>query len=103
MGQGEAGEEWDFHRIGTAAEKTSVEKELAELRERLAKVEEWKRRRQDIEEELNRVWTEGGDELSPPSYLEAEQSIAEKSQPEDSNILGDSEASLLSKVSSEAA
>jgi ATP-binding cassette subfamily D (ALD) long-chain fatty acid import protein len=41
---------------------------LAELRERLSKVEEWKRRRQEIEDELNKVWVEGGDELSPPPY-----------------------------------
>jgi ATP-binding cassette subfamily D (ALD) long-chain fatty acid import protein len=41
---------------------------LAELRERLAKVEEWKRRRQEIDDELNKVWVEGGDELAPPPY-----------------------------------
>ena len=46
-----------------------MEKELAELRERLAKVEEWKRRKQEIDEELNRVWVEGGDELAPPAYV----------------------------------
>ncbi|KAF2707284.1 peroxisomal ABC transporter-like protein [Pleomassaria siparia CBS 279.74] len=68
LGLGINGEEWDFQRIGTESEKSSVEKELAELRERLAKVEEWKLRRQEIEEELNKVWIEGGDELSPPPY-----------------------------------
>jgi ATP-binding cassette subfamily D (ALD) long-chain fatty acid import protein len=47
-----------------------VEKELAELRDRLAKVEEWKARKTEIEEELERVWVEGGDELSPPPYAE---------------------------------
>ena len=46
----------------------SVEKELAELRERLAQVEEWKRRRQEIEDEFNKVWVEG-EELAPPPYL----------------------------------
>ncbi len=40
------------------------------MRERLAKVEEWKARRSEIEEELERVWVEGGDELSPPPYAE---------------------------------
>ena len=49
-----------------------MEKELAELRERLAKVEEWKRRRTEIEEELNKVWVEGGDSLGPPAYMEHE-------------------------------
>jgi ATP-binding cassette, subfamily D (ALD), peroxisomal long-chain fatty acid import protein len=68
MGLGEAGDEWDFHRIGTSAEKSSVEKELAELRERLSNVEEWKRRRQEIEDELNVVWTVGGGSLPPPAY-----------------------------------
>jgi ATP-binding cassette, subfamily D (ALD), peroxisomal long-chain fatty acid import protein len=68
MGLGEAGDEWDFHRIGTSAEKSSVDKELAELRERLSNVEEWKRRRQEIEDELNVVWTEGGGSLPPPAY-----------------------------------
>jgi ATP-binding cassette subfamily D (ALD) long-chain fatty acid import protein len=74
---GDHGDEWDFQRIGTESEKSSVEKELAELRERLSKVEEWKKRRQEIEEELNRVWVDGKDgewqeELPPPSYLESE-------------------------------
>jgi ATP-binding cassette subfamily D (ALD) long-chain fatty acid import protein len=68
LGLGESGEEWEFTRIGSATEKSSVEKELAELRERLAKVEEWKSRRTEIERELERVWVEGGDELSPPPY-----------------------------------
>ncbi|KAJ4322658.1 ATP-binding cassette long-chain fatty acid transporter pxa1 [Neodidymelliopsis sp. IMI 364377] len=70
LGLGESGEEWEFQRIGTASEKSSVEKELAELRDRLAKVEEWKARKTEIEEELERVWVEGGDELSPPPYAE---------------------------------
>jgi ATP-binding cassette subfamily D (ALD) long-chain fatty acid import protein len=39
-------------RVGTASEKDSVEKELLELRERLAQVDSWKQRRQEIEEEL---------------------------------------------------
>jgi ATP-binding cassette subfamily D (ALD) long-chain fatty acid import protein len=74
---GDHGDEWDFQRIGTESEKSSVEKELAELRERLSKVEEWKKRRQEIEEELNHVWVEGKDderqeELPPPPYLESE-------------------------------
>lgn len=72
LGQGEHGDEWEFQRIGTESEKSSVEKELAELRERLAKVEEWKKRKQEIDEELGRVWLESGDELAPPAYAEAE-------------------------------
>jgi len=71
MGLGESGEEWELQRIGTSAEKSSVEKELHELRERLARVEEWKQRRQEIEDELNKVWV-GGEELPPPAYVEKE-------------------------------
>lgn len=77
---GEHGDEWEFQRIGTQSEKSSVEKELAELRERLAKVEGWKKRREEIEAELNRVWVENEngedgerEELAPPPYLEKEE------------------------------
>ena len=73
LGLGDEGDSWEFQRIGTETEKQSVEKELAELRERLAKVEEWKQRRQEIEDELSKVWVEGGDELAPPSYAEAQE------------------------------
>ncbi|KAL1642665.1 ATP-binding cassette long-chain fatty acid transporter pxa1 [Didymella pomorum] len=78
LGLGESGEEWEFTRIGSATEKSSVEKELAELRERLAKVEEWKTRRTEIEHQLEKVWVEGGDELSPPAYAETVESIGEE-------------------------
>lgn len=68
---GEAGDEWEFERIGTEREKMHVERELQELRERLAKVEEWKKRRDEIEAELAQVWVEGGDDaLPPPAYAE---------------------------------
>lgn len=40
------------------------------MRERLAKVEEWKRRKQEIEDELNKVWVNDGEELAPPAYVE---------------------------------
>ncbi|ORY15765.1 ABC transporter transmembrane region 2-domain-containing protein [Clohesyomyces aquaticus] len=72
LGLGENGDEWELQRIGTESEKSSVEKELHELRERLAKVEEWKQRRQEIEVELNKVWVDNGSELPPPPYLDAE-------------------------------
>ena len=68
LGLGENGDEWEFQQIGTTTEKESVEKELKELRERLEKVQEWKQRRQEVEDELNKVWVEGGDELQPPPY-----------------------------------
>ncbi|KAF2758726.1 hypothetical protein EJ05DRAFT_362318 [Pseudovirgaria hyperparasitica] len=51
LGSGPHGDEWEFQQIGTASEKSSVEKELNDLRDRLAKVEEWKLRRSEIERE----------------------------------------------------
>ena len=45
---------------------------MAELRDRLAKVEEWKKRRQEIEDELNKVWVNSGEELAPPPYMQEE-------------------------------
>ena len=35
-------------------------------------MKEWKQRRQEIEDELNKVWVEGGEELSPPPYERSE-------------------------------
>ncbi|MCJ1479530.1 hypothetical protein MMC13_008216 [Lambiella insularis] len=73
LGLGDDGADWDFERIGTEEEKMGVEKELHELRERLAKVEDWKKRRQQIEEELGRFWVTGdmteSKELPPPAYI----------------------------------
>ena len=75
LGLGEEGEEWELQRIGTEEEKMGVEKELAELRRRLGQVEEWKRRREEIEEELKKVLSEGGGEIAPPPYLERERTV----------------------------
>jgi ATP-binding cassette subfamily D (ALD) long-chain fatty acid import protein len=81
---GDNSDDWEFQRIGTESEKSSVEKELAELRERLAKVEEWKNRKAEIEEELGRVWVQGegeeGEVLAPPPYLESEEEALESSE-----------------------
>lgn len=78
LGQGEEGQEWTFDRIGTEEEKEGVERELESLRERLAKVEGWRKRREEIERELGKVWVAadksmgGGEELPPPEYVEKE-------------------------------
>ncbi|KAF4964182.1 hypothetical protein FSARC_7879 [Fusarium sarcochroum] len=64
------GEKWEFERIGTEREKMQVEKELQDLRERLAQVEEWKKRRDEIETELAAVWTDKGEVLEAPTYAE---------------------------------
>ncbi|KAL1952646.1 hypothetical protein VTO42DRAFT_4574 [Malbranchea cinnamomea] len=67
LGLGTSGTEWEFERIGTEKEKMGVEKELQELRKRLDNVVTLKRRRQEIEAELGKVWVSEG-ELDPPSY-----------------------------------
>ncbi|KAH7153161.1 ABC transporter transmembrane region 2-domain-containing protein [Dactylonectria macrodidyma] len=69
LGMGERGDEWEFERIGTEREKLQVEKELHDLRERLAQVDEWKKRREEIETELAAVWTEKGEELAAPESM----------------------------------
>ncbi|KAJ2991209.1 hypothetical protein NUW58_g2598 [Xylaria curta] len=71
LGLGEHGDEWEFERIGTEREKMQVERELQELRERLSQVEQWKQRREEIENELAQVWTEqNAAPLDPPPYIE---------------------------------
>ena len=69
LGLGTEGEHWEFEKIGTDKEKLGVERELQELRKRLDKVDEWKQRREEIENELNKVWTQEG-EIPPPPYEE---------------------------------
>ena len=43
-------------RIGTEQEKIGVERELQDLRERLAKIGHWKKRKSEVEEQLAKVW-----------------------------------------------
>ncbi|KAL9634702.1 MAG: hypothetical protein Q9164_003938 [Protoblastenia rupestris] len=78
LGQGDAGYEWVFDRVGTVEEKEGVERELESLRERLGRVKEWEARRAEIETELKKVWVkdskemegDGGErELPSPEYL----------------------------------
>lgn len=77
---GDNGDEWEFERIGTEREKMQVEREIQEIRERLAKVEDLKSRHAEIERELANVWVDGADApLETPSYAEAakEEPVAE--------------------------
>jgi ATP-binding cassette subfamily D (ALD) long-chain fatty acid import protein len=60
LGLGDDGAGWDLERIGTAAEQTGVERELRQLRERLANVPAWTRRRREIDEELGRTGAGAG-------------------------------------------
>ena len=74
LGQGEEGDEWVFDRIGTEEEKEGVERELESLRDRLAQVEGWRKRRDEINAELGKVWISGQSggesELPSPEYME---------------------------------
>jgi ATP-binding cassette subfamily D (ALD) long-chain fatty acid import protein len=86
LGLGEEGEAWDLKKIGTEEEKMGVESELAELRKRLEQVEDWKTRREEIEEELRKVMVEGGEEVAPPPYFldgEAERPRESNEGPDD--------------------
>ncbi|KAN0067556.1 ABC transporter transmembrane region 2 domain containing protein [Elaphomyces granulatus] len=64
---GPEGEKWEFERIGTEKEKMGVEKELQELHKLLDGVEDLKRRRNEVESELQKVWIQDG-ELAPPPH-----------------------------------
>jgi len=75
-GGGEGEQEWSFERIGTEEERGGVEREVGDLKEILGKVEGWRRRREEIERELARVWVveeEKGDGegrvLERPGYV----------------------------------
>jgi ATP-binding cassette subfamily D (ALD) long-chain fatty acid import protein len=76
LGMGPDGSEWEYERIGTEKEKMNVERELQELRERMTQVEQWKKRHEEIEKELAKVWVEeGGDLPAPPAYAEGEKAV----------------------------
>ncbi|KAK0632025.1 ABC transporter transmembrane region 2-domain-containing protein [Immersiella caudata] len=90
LGMGERGDEWELQRIGTEREKLQVERELQELRERLAQVEKWKSRHEEIEKELAKVWVEGGDDdLAPPPYIakEGDEKTEEEPETEDGTLV----------------
>ena len=82
LGIGEAGDEWEINKIGTVEEKVGVEKELVELRGKLDMVDGWKKRRADIDAELNNVFIKehgeggrsgGGKVLEEPEYLKGDE------------------------------
>lgn len=98
LGMGERGDEWELQRIGTESEKMHVERELHDLRERLAQVEKWKARREEIEKELNKVWVEGGENLAPPPYAEKEEGQTTQTESEntiEARSIGDSTVEIV--------
>jgi len=74
LGLGPDGSDWEYERIGTEREKMNVERELQDLRKKLAQVEQWKTRQEEIEQALSKVWIDGGEVLPPPVYAEKETS-----------------------------
>ncbi|KAI4184428.1 MAG: hypothetical protein L6R41_004741 [Letrouitia leprolyta] len=73
---------WSFERVGTEEDRVGVEREVQALREKLGKVEEWRRRKEEIEKELARVWVAGEEEeLKPPAYLNAGDEATENESP----------------------
>lgn len=72
LGLGEEGYDWEMVKVGTEEEKVGVEKELKELRAKLAMVGEWERRKAEIDAELGKVMVKGGEELKAPDYVEQE-------------------------------
>ncbi|KAJ9624340.1 uncharacterized protein PV06_07652 [Exophiala oligosperma] len=75
LGLGDEGYDWELVKIGTEAEKFSMDKEIKELREKLAKVPEWEERKTAIDEELHHVQVvdeAGSMELEKPTYLAGE-------------------------------
>lgn len=78
LGLGEDGMGWEYERVGSTQQKMNVERELRELRERLAQVPELEERREEIEGELGKVWVQGGQELDVPEGEENRDTQAEK-------------------------
>lgn len=78
LGLGDDASGYEILRIGTKSEKESVEQELKELREQLSQAKDWEQRRDEIVDELNKVWTVDDDthvdgksiQLDAPNYQE---------------------------------
>lgn len=76
LGLGDDGSEWEYERIGTDEEKMGVEREVQELKEKLSQVKHWKARRDAIDDELAKVWTEAGTALDVPTDLAVTRELA---------------------------
>jgi ATP-binding cassette, subfamily D (ALD), peroxisomal long-chain fatty acid import protein len=93
LGLGEDGMGWEYERVGSAQQKMNVERELRELRERLAQVPELENRREEIERELGRVWVEGDEELDVAGGEENRDAQAQKG--EEAQLEKESDASAV--------
>jgi len=84
LGLGDEGYDWEMVRIGTEQEKLGLDKEIGELKAKLAMVDEWERRRREINEELSRVMVvdgQGVNELAKPDYIMPESAPEPEPQP----------------------
>ncbi len=71
---------WEFERIGTEEERVGVEREIQALREKLEKVDEWRRRKEEIEKQLGQVWVQDEtEELEAPGHLDEDNQEQEAS------------------------
>jgi ATP-binding cassette subfamily D (ALD) long-chain fatty acid import protein len=89
LGLGDEGYDWELVKIGTDAEKFSLDKEINELREKLAMVPEWEKRKKAIDEELSHVQVmdeegsgsgSGSVELEKPDYAVREEEEGQQGQ-----------------------
>ncbi|KAJ9502543.1 ATP-binding cassette long-chain fatty acid transporter pxa1 [Exophiala xenobiotica] len=89
LGLGDEGYDWELVKIGTDAEKFSLDKEINELREKLAMVPEWEKRKKAIDEELSHVQVmdeegsgsgSGSVELEKPAYVGHEEEEGQQGQ-----------------------
>jgi ATP-binding cassette subfamily D (ALD) long-chain fatty acid import protein len=76
LGLGDEGYDWALVRVGTEQEKLGLQREIDDLTRKLAMVDEWARRKREIDHELNRVLVVDGQggtaELEEPAYAAAE-------------------------------
>ncbi|KAJ4290655.1 ATP-binding cassette long-chain fatty acid transporter pxa1 [Collariella sp. IMI 366227] len=96
LGLGDRADGWELARIGTEREKMHVERELQDLRERLAQVKTWEARHAEIEGELGQVWVTGGgdgegEQQGGQTVVEEEHSQEEKEVQEEEKAV-DTEA-----------
>lgn len=91
----EEGDEWAFERIGTEEERTGVEREVAELRERLAQVKGWEARKAEVERELKMVWVSSNETDDNPDQSGIEETTQ---HPQSSNSNNNSKRTTTNAV-----
>lgn len=94
LGVGPEGLDWELNHVGTEKEKMSVEKEIQELKQKLDNVDNWERRRNEINEELKKVFVSGG-ELPPPPNHQVEEVQEETEQPQEHRGAEEVDSSLV--------